>query len=89
MGVLRLSPLQLYDMTFSEFGNAMTGFYELEENRQRQHWERTRWAAMITIQPHVKKGSVKKPTDIATFPWEEQKKTGPDGFSILRQMANK
>jgi hypothetical protein len=43
---------------------------------------------MVTIQPHVKRGSVKKPSDIATFPWEEEKKSTTDGLSILRQMAN-
>jgi len=91
LGVLRLGLSALYDLTFEEFGNAMRGFYELEEQRQRQEWERTRWLATITMQPHVKKGSIKKPTDIATFPWEEeQKKKSPtDGFSILRQMASR
>jgi len=77
-------------MTFDEFGNAMVGFYELEEQRQRQEWERTRWLAMINITPHVKKGTVKKPQDITLFPWEEEKKqSATDGLAILRQMAGK
>ena len=75
-------------MTFDEFGNAMTGFYELEEQRQRQEWERTRWLAMLTITPHVKKGSIKNATDIARFPWEQEKKPATDGLAILRQMAS-
>jgi hypothetical protein len=89
LGALRLTPSSLYDMTFEEFGNAMLGFYELEEQRQRQEWERTRWLAMITITPHVKKGSVKKPQDITRFPWEEEKQAATDGLAILRQMASK
>lgn len=90
LGYLRLGLSALYDMTFAEFSNAMHGFYELEEQRQRQEWERTRWLAMITMQPHVKKGSIKKPTDLVTFPWEEKKsKPAVDGLAILRQIAGK
>jgi hypothetical protein len=45
---------------------------------------------MITMQPHVKKGSIKKPTDLVTFPWEEAKrKPAADGLAILRQMASR
>ena len=89
MGVLRLSLSALYDLTLQEFGNAIEGFYDLEEQRQRTEWERTRWAVMIGLQPHVRKGSVKKPQDVARFPWEEERKPTTDGFSILRQMAGK
>jgi hypothetical protein len=88
LGALRLTPSALYDMTFDELGNAIAGFYELEEQRQRQEWERTRWLAMLTITPHVKKGSIKNATDIARFPWEQEKKPATDGLAILRQMAS-
>ena len=84
LGQLRLSPVLLYDLTFQEFGNAMAGLYKEIEARERSEWERTRWLASITINPHVKKRIT--PKDLATFPWEEKEKAA-DGFSILRQIA--
>ena len=62
-------------MTFAEFGNAMHGFYELEEQRQQQEWERTRWLGTLVLQPHLRKGRKLKPKDLAEFPWEKPLKT--------------
>ena len=55
LGQLRLNPFSLYGMTFREFGNAMAGHYKEIEEREKAEWERTRWLATITINPHVKK----------------------------------
>ncbi len=84
LGQLRLSPVLLYDLTFAEFGNAMRGHYKGIDEREKAEWERTRWLASITINPHVKKRIT--PKDLATFPWEEKEKPA-DGLSILRQIA--
>lgn len=69
---MRLSPTSFYDMTLPEFLLAAQGFHDLEENRERNHWERTRWLATLMLQPHAKKGTRMKPTDIAKFPWDKQ-----------------
>jgi hypothetical protein len=61
-------------MTLPEFLLAAEGFHQLEEVRQQAHWERTRWLATLTLSPHTKKGHSIKPTDLAIFPWEKQKK---------------
>lgn len=84
LGQLRLNPFSLYDMTFKEFGNAMAGHYKQIEEREKAEWERTRWLATITINPHVKKRLT--PKDLATFPWEKKEKAA-DGISILRTLA--
>tara|TARA_R110000851_G_scaffold302502_1_gene459296 strand:- start:22 stop:291 length:270 start_codon:yes stop_codon:yes gene_type:complete len=84
LGQLRLNPFSLYNMTFKEFGNAMAGHYKEIEQREQAEWERTRWLASITVNPHVKKRIT--PKDLATFPWEKQENPG-DGLAILRQIA--
>ena len=84
LGQLRLTPFLLYGLTFSEFGNAMAGHYKEIEEREKAEWERTRWLAAITVNPHVKKRVT--PKDLATFPWEKTEKAA-DGIGILRQLA--
>ena len=74
LGQLRLSPTAFYDMTLEDFLLAADGFHRLEEVRQQQDWERTRWLATLTLSPHTKKGHRLKPTDLCIFPWEKQKK---------------
>ena len=37
-------------------------------------WEIARWQAFITMLPHVKKNSIKRPTDLAVFPWDQATK---------------
>jgi len=89
LGRLGLAPSHFWELTMPEFRMAITGYYDAHNAVQRQEWERTRWLAMITITPHVKKGSIKKPQDITRFPWEEEKQAATDGLAILRQMASK
>ena len=84
MGILRLSPSAFWSMTFGEVSLALDANRESEEMRERMEWERTRWLAAITINPHVKKRIT--PKDLATFPWEKKEKAA-DGIGILRQLA--
>jgi len=74
LGQLRFSPSVFYDMTFEEFVYAAQGMHQWEEMQQRQEWERTRWAATLALQPHSKKGTRIKPTDLCIFPWEKSTK---------------
>lgn len=87
LGQLRFSPSVFYDMTFEEFCLAAQGMNEQEEMRQRQEWERARWSAAVALQPHTKKGSSLKPTDLLIFPWE--KKRSKKGNNKLLQNALK
>lgn len=45
------------------------------QNIAQEKWERNRWLAACTLQPWAKKAL--KPTDLAVFPWENQKVTTP------------
>jgi hypothetical protein len=91
LGQLRFSPSVFYDMTFEEFIAAARGMNEQEEMRQRQEWERARWSAAVALQPHTKKGSKLKPTDLVIFPWEKKpSKRGSNQLlkNALKQMTN-
>lgn len=53
------------------------GNSEMEDARQRQAWERTRWAAAALLQPHISKGKKLKLTDLVQFPWESASAQAP------------
>jgi len=91
LGQLRFSPSVFYDMTFEEFIAAAKGMNRQEELRQQMEWERTRWAAVLALSPHAKKGQRIKPTDICIFPWEKKKKKKGDNLMLrnaLKRMSN-
>lgn len=48
-------------------------FYQFENNKEQQEWERTRFLAFMTVKPHDVKKKFKKPSDIIKFGWEQQK----------------
>lgn len=50
----------------------MDSFYEFENNKERQEWERARFIAFMTIKPHDTKKKFKKPSDLIKFEWEQQ-----------------
>ena len=87
LGHLRLDPASFYDMTLQEFLLAAEGFHQLEEIRQQQDWERTRWLATLMLSPHARKGKSIKPRDLAIFPWEKKpKKKNKAHANVMRQM---
>jgi len=61
---------EFYDMLPIEFWNKVEGFYELENMREKQHWERTRWSTCLLLNIHLGKGKRLKPKDLMTFDWE-------------------
>jgi len=88
LGQLRFSPSVFYDMTFDEFVMAAQGMHQWEEMQQRQEWERTRWSATLALQPHSKKGSRIKPTDLCIFPWEKKSK-GKGNNKLIANALNR
>ena len=65
---------ELYDMLPIHFWNKLDGFYELENLRQRQHWERVRWQTTYLINIQLEKGKKIKPTDLIKFDWDKKTK---------------
>ena len=63
-----------YDMLPREFWNKVDGFYELENMRQRNDWERTRWSTCLLLNIQIAKGKRIKPTDLIRFEWDNDEK---------------
>jgi hypothetical protein len=62
---------QMYDLTPREFFNAVKGYDEQEQLRQREAWERMRMQTTALLQVHTKRGRKLKPTDVFKFEWDE------------------
>lgn len=71
--MLRISLSEFYNMTLRELQNAIKGFLEYEENKQRIEWERTRWQTAILVNIQLPKNKSIKAQDLAKFPWEVKK----------------
>lgn len=77
---------EFYDMLPREFWNKVEGFYEVENLRQRHHWERTRWSTCLLLNIHIPKGKTVKPKDLIKFDWEKQE--GEEDLQKLKDRAN-
>tara|TARA_R110000824_G_scaffold311580_1_gene498707 strand:- start:284 stop:583 length:300 start_codon:yes stop_codon:yes gene_type:complete len=56
-----------------EFWNKVEGFCELENLRQRNDWERTRWSTCLLLNIQLPKNKSINPTDLIRFEWEQDK----------------
>ena len=53
-----------YDMIPKHFFNKLNGFFELEQMRERNEWERTRWQTCYLLNIQIAKGKKLKLTDL-------------------------
>jgi hypothetical protein len=67
-----------WNATFRSVLNVIEGRREMHEAQDRAEWERVRWLATIGLQPHLKKGSKMKPTDLVEFSWEKKPPKDPE-----------
>lgn len=57
-----------------------------ETNRElRESWEQVRWLAAVGLQPHAKKGTTIKPTDLIKFDWDNQTKQTKKPTSDIKE----
>ena len=54
----------------------LEGSRKVKETLERSEWERTRWLAWITLQPHIKKNSLPSVFSLGRFSWEEGNNAG-------------
>ena len=73
-GHLGLRVDEFYDMLPREFWNRVDGFYELENMREKQDWQRTRWSTCLLLNIHLPKNKRIKPTDLIEFEWDKKDK---------------
>ena len=67
-----LTPNEFWDLTQREFWNKLEGFYELEENRERREWTRTRWQTCLFLNCYTGKDNTLQPQDLIKFDWEQE-----------------
>ena len=53
---------------------SVVGIIEERELAAREPWERARWLAAALLQPHAKKGTTLKPTDLLKLSWDNENK---------------
>ena len=78
-------PEEFFDYLPKHFWNKMDGFYELENLRERQEWERCRWQTCLLLNIHLKRGKTMKLKDLIEFDWD--KKGGEIDFEKLKNRA--
>lgn len=54
--------------------NAIEAYFEVEETRQRQEWERTRWQAATLVNIQLKRQDRMKVTELLPLPWDREEK---------------
>ena len=65
---------EFYDMLPREFWNKVDGFYDMENLRQRNDWERTRWSTCLLLNIQLPKNKTIKPIELIEFEWEKKEK---------------
>jgi len=83
--MMGMTVYELYDMIPIHFWNKLSGFFELERMRERQHWERSRWETCLLLNIQIPKGKRLKPKDLLEF--EDEKKGKEVDFEKLKAKA--
>lgn len=75
LGKLGLSLSEFWQSSLEDLSLRFSGFYELEQERQRAEYERDRFFTMSLLNIQIdRKHRFDKPTDWFKFPWEEEEK---------------
>ena len=70
-GRLGLDEDKFLNASPSYFAKALKGFNDLEFEREKANWERTRLIGYWTLNPYFKKGSNTTPKSFMKLPWDE------------------
>ena len=81
-----ISPHEFWNITLREYHHCLFAWGKNEERRQQGEWERIRWLATVTINPHLKNSI--KPTDLMQFPWEKETKSRIDWEAVKKRMEH-
>ncbi len=69
-----------------EFWNRVDGFIEIQNLKDKNEWERTRWSTCILLNIQLGKGKKIKPTDLIEFDWD--KKDRKIDFKKIKEKAD-
>lgn len=89
VGHCRMSIGDFYAAELGEVLCVVHAFYNLQEQKERAEWERTRFLAYVGAKPHDSKKRIKKPSDLLPFPWENQKTDANEAKDFLAKAEAK
>ena len=78
-------------MTPRELHNAVGGYFENNDFKNRESWERARMVSFSSISPHLSKDSkIKTPIDFVKFAWDKKQsvKITPEEARELKRKTN-
>ena len=84
-GRLGLDEDKFLDASVSYFFKALKGFNDLENQREREHWERLRILGTWVVSPYAKKGSNLTPRTLLPLPWDSETNWKERNKEILKQ----
>ena len=69
-GALGMSESEFWRTSLRYLYNRLEGNQKVKEVEMQQRYEIARYLAANVVGPHVKKGAIKRLTDLGEFPWE-------------------
>jgi len=80
-----MSETELMDTTPYAFNRKVEGWMKTQKRIERSEWERTRWLAVMCMNPHLKKPL--KPTDL--FKFDDESKASKVVDPVVDEKANR
>jgi hypothetical protein len=89
-GRLGWSEKKFFKSEPSYFFKALKGFNDLEQERQKNEWERLRILGTWVLSPHTKKGANLTPKNLLPLPWDKTfTEENKDILEIAKEIAKK
>lgn len=89
VGHCNMSIGDFYAASLGEVLCVVRAFYDLQEQKEQNAWERARFVAYVSAKPHDSKKRIKKPSDLLPFPWEKTSISADDAKDFLAKAEAK
>lgn len=70
LGVVGISLTDFDQLDWPQVESISSAYQNKEQEVRQTTWEQTRQLMLVTIRPHLKKGTKISPQDILKFPWD-------------------
>ena len=71
VGQLGMDSDDFYQCELWEVNAVINSFYELQQRKETEEWERMRMLAFYSVKPHDSKNKIKKPLDLFGLPHDD------------------
>ena len=72
VGQIGMDSDDFYQCEMWEVNAVISSFYELQQKREAEEWERMRMLAFYSVKPHDTKNKIRKPLDLFGLPHDKQ-----------------